>query len=337
MPVAPADEPRSPASVAPERRYELIERVLRDNIASGRLAPGTVLLEAPIAELLQTSRAPVSTALQGLLSAGLVHPFDGRGYLVGPPGRPLTPQRVDLRRLGLEVSQTLESALQSRGSLDRIYTEMEDAIASCLAFGEFRIAEIDVAEHFNVSRTVAREALSKLLERGLVRKTPSSRWAAGPLTARSIRDTFELRRALEPVALAAAMNHWPREALLDVQALIRSAHADGEPDSDAIEDRLIAATLLHSPNLKMRELIQHNLVPLRAMNKVLNQLGLPSDHLAIKECDLIVDLLLKDSIDAAAALWRDHLLAAERRSVARLKLVGVLPTPASVAPFLARV
>jgi DNA-binding GntR family transcriptional regulator len=46
------------------RRYELIGRVIRDNIASGRLPPGFVLLEGPIANLTQSSRAPVQAALR---------------------------------------------------------------------------------------------------------------------------------------------------------------------------------------------------------------------------------------------------------------------------------
>ena len=41
-----------------EKRHELVERVLRANIADGHLSRGIVLLEQPLAVLLQTSRAP---------------------------------------------------------------------------------------------------------------------------------------------------------------------------------------------------------------------------------------------------------------------------------------
>ena len=51
------------------RRYELVAATLRSNIVSGRLHPGLVLLEGPIASLMKTSRAPVQAALRIL--AGL--------------------------------------------------------------------------------------------------------------------------------------------------------------------------------------------------------------------------------------------------------------------------
>src|SRR4051794_26380913 len=64
--------------------YHRVESVLRENILAGRLPEGFVLLEMPIAGVLQTSRAPVQRALRMLESEGLIHRFDGRGYLVGP-------------------------------------------------------------------------------------------------------------------------------------------------------------------------------------------------------------------------------------------------------------
>ena len=42
------------------RRYEIVEAVLRANIVEGRLPRGLVLLEGPIAEILQTSTSTAS-------------------------------------------------------------------------------------------------------------------------------------------------------------------------------------------------------------------------------------------------------------------------------------
>ena len=79
--------PDKPLSQEP--RYELITLVLRSNIISGVLPEGLVLLEGPIAALMQTSRMPVQAALRRLAAEGLVHRFDGRGYLVGAAGTPV--------------------------------------------------------------------------------------------------------------------------------------------------------------------------------------------------------------------------------------------------------
>jgi DNA-binding GntR family transcriptional regulator len=130
-----------------------------------------VLLEGPIAEILQISRAPVQRALQALEADGLVHRFKGRGYLVGPEGRTVEPNRTDIKTLGLIVPQHADEALQSRSSWERIYNIVERDVAGCVVFGQYRIIEIEIANHFNVSRTVVRDVLTRLRERGLVRKT----------------------------------------------------------------------------------------------------------------------------------------------------------------------
>ena len=189
------------------KRYELITRVLRLNILSGRLPAGFVLLEGPIAELLQSSRAPVQTALRTLEEENLVHRFTGRGFLVGPAGQSIEPLRKGIRDLDLQISVEIDEALQSRGTWELVYDRVEEQVASCLIFGEFRIVETELGDYLGVSRTVVRDVLSRLHERGLIRKNQSSHWIAGPLTAQSVREKFNVRAILEPAALRLAFSH----------------------------------------------------------------------------------------------------------------------------------
>ena len=55
--------------------------------------------------------------------------------------------------------------------------------------------------------TVVRDVLSRLHERGLIRKNQSSHWIAGPLTAQTVREKFSCRSCetitQPPVAKAA--------------------------------------------------------------------------------------------------------------------------------------
>ncbi|MCS6067976.1 GntR family transcriptional regulator [Klebsiella variicola subsp. variicola] len=60
------------------------------------------------------------------------------------------------------------------------------------------------AQYYNVSRSVIRESLMRLRDKGLVEKEPYSQWLTGPLTAREIADHFEIRASLEPAALCKA-------------------------------------------------------------------------------------------------------------------------------------
>ena len=327
------------------RRYEMVEEVLRQNILAGHLPRGLVLLEGPIAGLMQTSRAPVQTALLRLESQGIVRRFSGRGFMVAKPGEVLEPARLDLREIGLRIPKTIDDALQSRASWERIYETVESDVAACLVFGRYRLIEAELAEHFKVSRTVVRDVLGRLEERGLVEKNQSSHWIAEPLTARSIREHFALRRILEPQALISAAPLLDRARLAAVFERFREAEAafddddgadPGARDLEAFETLLIDTCVFATPNERLREEIRHNLLPVLAAERVLRQLGLPSDRAAITEHRLIVELLLQDAIAAAAAMLDAHLAAAERRSIAQLKIVAVLPEPKSIARYLTR-
>ena len=125
------------------KRYDLISSVIRNNILSGRLPPGFVLLEGPIANLTQSSRAPVQAALRILEKERLVRRFQGRGYLVARDGEQVEPLRRDIREIDLQISGEIDEALQNRGLWEMVYDTVEDAVASCLIFGEFRIIETE--------------------------------------------------------------------------------------------------------------------------------------------------------------------------------------------------
>lgn len=332
-------EPRLGQST--QRRYEIAEDVLRSNIAEGILPPGLVLLEGPIAEILQISRAPVQRALLQLESDGLVHRFKGRGYLVGPPGRAIEPNRTDIKSLGLTIPQHADEALQSRSSWERIYTEIENDVAGCVIFGQYRIIENELANHFSVSRTVVRDVLTRLRERGLVRKNQSSHWIAGPLTAQTVKDHFMLRRLLEPQALALGTTHIDRDRLAalfsQLVELDSSQSADAWQSLEDVRTQFTECCVLALPNERLRELIRNNLLPVTATERLLRQLGLPGDPAVIAEIRLIVELMMRGATAAAAAMLENHIDASMNRTIAQMKIVAIIPGPSVTAAYLTRV
>ena len=319
-----------------ERRHELVRRVLRANIVKGHFPHGLVLLEAPLADMLQTSRAPVQRALQELERDDLIHRFEGRGFLVGPAARGALPLRADLRELGLLVSDEMDEALQTRGSGEWILEELEQAVSSCLAFGEFRMVEAEVAAHFAVSRTVIRDVLGRLQERGLLRRQ-SSRWIAGPLTAHALKDCYDLRGILEPPALVAAAPGVDRDALLALRERIAGAPGAIAPILGDLFARFVDLCILSTPNGTLGVMVRQNMGVLESANRSLAQFGLPRDDAATTELGLTIDLLLGASIAAAAEVWRDHLKAACRRGVAQLKIVAIIDRPQGIPPYLVAV
>lgn len=319
-----------------EKRHELVGRILRSNIAEGRLPAGFLLRETALASLLQTSRAPVQRALRDLEAGGVVHRSPGGSILVGPAGADVRPIRADLHDLGLLVAEEVDEALQQRGAWERIASEVEAAVSACLVFGAFRIVEAELAAHHGVSRTVIRDVLGRLQERGLLRKTPTSRWIAGPLTAQVIKDRYALRAILEPAALMAAAGTLDRARLLALREQAHALERAADPTSGTapLFDAFLALCVLTTPNPVLADSIRQNLLPLAAASSALDALGLPHDEAAVSELRMAIDLLLNGSVDAAAAWWRDHLAAAGGRSIAQLKIVAIIDPPANLAPYL---
>lgn len=94
-----------------------------------------------------------------------------------------------------------------------------------------RLMEIQLAERLGVSRTPIREAIRKLELEGLVLMIPRKGAEVAKISARSLRDVLEVRRALEELAIELAcqrMSEDDVEALKKAQEDFKSAIADGD-------------------------------------------------------------------------------------------------------------
>ncbi|MFT6075914.1 MAG: DNA-binding GntR family transcriptional regulator, partial [Yoonia sp.] len=199
----------------PSKLFEAAADAIRSNILEGNLAPGVVLQESALSERLSTSRATVKRALSILADEGHIKRFNGRGFLVAGDD---TPQRLDLRAIDLNLIGLTENVGQPNWL--RIQDEVAAELSRCLVFGRYRVNEATLARDFDVSRTVVRDVLSRLQERGLVQKKANMRWVVEPLTAQRIKDKFELRIVLEIAALRTAHIDVPK--LTDLAARIRA-------------------------------------------------------------------------------------------------------------------
>lgn len=324
------------ARVETSKRYKLVAAALRTNIVGGRLSPGLVLLEGPIAALMKTSRAPVQAALRILEEEGLIRRFDGRGYLVGAPNSKNEPIRRDLAKLGLRISNEIDNALQNRGLWERVYDEVEAAVAASLIFGDFRIIESELGEYYGVSRTVVRDVLSRLHERDLITKTASSHWVASALTAQSVRERFELRGLMEPEAIRRAADRTEYDKIAEElrHERERDPTRKDAPNWADLDRALMTHCLMRGPNAHLIELIQQNRLPLAAASRALTKLGLPEDTNAAGEYLVLFELIAGRAIEAAAIYWRSHLAALAEKNLARLKIVAVISDPPVGLPYL---
>lgn len=313
----------SPATTGTAPRlYERAHAILGERISDGAIPAGSVLLESHVAAQFGISRAPARQALARLERDGLVRRSEGHGFVVRARGGRAAPPAGGRGPI-LDEPMRLESA----ASWARIYGEVETEIVARTAFGAWRVNESDLAKYYRVSRTVARDVLARLQQRGVVRKDDKSRWYAPGLTRAYVGELYEMRRVLEPAALLAAAPIAPTAQIRALRANLEAAIARADSlDGDAL-DRLEAemhvAFLGHCPNATLLEalgvyqslLIAHSFLYRWGPQLYESEPFLP-EHL-----EIAVRLEAGHFAEAAGALER-HMRLSLDRAVARLDVVA---------------
>ncbi len=315
--------------------YEVIYAVLRDHIVEGSFPAGLVLGEASVARAFNASRVPAGAALKRLHKEGLIRDHNGRGYLTG--GKAGDPVRLELAEAGLRLPDSLAEELKVRNRRERIYPEVEHTVAACLSYGRFLLNESALADHFGVSRTVAHEVLTRLERTGLVTQDINQRWYAGPLTMELLREHFEMRWLLEPIALEQAA---PLVSLKELKAKRSSIARDQRGprelvDLERLEHDLHIDIVLRCRNAQLRETIRRSLLPLiptvhstfRSLHETDEVTMMLGEHRAI-----LTHLIEGDSKAAMAAL-EAHIKRSVEPNLAILESLGPVPE-AGLPPYL---
>ncbi len=318
--------------------YKAVRDVLAANIASGRLPEGTRLFTAAVADRLGISRPPARRALSMLEKEGVLRALDAKGFIVGKAQAAQAVTR-NLHLLDLDLAGELTLNV-GQASWERIFEKIEYDVMNCSPFGAYQISEAAVGELYKVSRTVVRDVLSRMQERGLIAKDRSSHWIAGPLSARTLDEAHEVRRLLEPCALGGALQLLDRDDLIAMRARVRMTLESGGAPTQAAIDRLESD--LHQTCIRsVRNRRLFDIIGRSQLSHVINRLfgtyiGIHDESGMLSEHRLVFDhLILGDSIGAEAAM-RHHLDADHARARARLKVLSVFGNP-EIAPYLVRV
>lgn len=113
---------------------------------------------------------------------------------------------------------------------------LEAILNGALAPGE-RLWVDEVAEHFGVSKIPVREALKALETAGWVQSQPRRGTYVRPLSRDELRQTFEMRRLLEPYSARLAAERRTPEQLSELEELLaKSARALKEADVVTVTD-----------------------------------------------------------------------------------------------------
>ena len=312
--------------------YASVCDLLEEKISSSDLPPGTVLKTGSIANQLAVSRAPVRRALSMLCEKGLIRAAEGQGYIVGN-AQPIVLSSRDLHQILAARPDDMDRSAR----WERIFADVHHEVIACMPFGHYRILEADLGDYFRVSRTVAREVLWRLTDRRLIEKDRKSHWIVGQLSARDIRDTFEMRQVLEPKALLRVAPTLDRRFLLDLESTISAAIAGfpacGAKTINDIETAMFQTMYQGLRNRRMLGSIRRNQTSLIVPRLFREHFPVRDDLAALQAYAQVVHHLIAGTAELAAKLMENHLIRVEPITLARLRVLSVLPPPRT-APYL---
>ena len=311
----------------PIRRYAEIEHTIINAINHELLPPGIVVTEDPVARLFGTSRTPVRMAFNKLEERGFLKRFEGRGFVV--TGAEVS-KRLALTHEMLGLCKT-PTQLPQPMIAQRIAEDFEASIVQALPFGLYRVHEQAAADHFDVSRTIIRELLSRLQDRGLLRKDLRSHWVVGPLTALDVAHYFAIRAKLEPLALIDS-------APLLSQSLISQLHARASSATDKadnltpdmleqLETDLHITLLGKSPNPHLLRMIRQSQVGLSVNQVFAETVGAKSFSISLMEHRIVLEFLIRGSWESAATAMEEHIRLSAARTRKRLMAFSVFTEP----------
>ena len=129
-----------------------------------------------------------------------------------------------------DLALSLEAAPADEPLVDSVYRTLRDAICDGRLEPNRKLAQIPLAEHLGISRTPVRDALQRLAQEGLVRAVSFRGFVVSEFSAREVLDVYEVRVALEPMAVQAATGNYSR---LDIAKL---THVCDETEATDVRD-----------------------------------------------------------------------------------------------------
>jgi len=332
----PMTKPEEGSSRGSSPLYEVIYGVLRAHIVDGRFPSGLVLGQSSVARAFGSSRVPAGIALRRLHDEGLLVSFDGRGYMAKGRTADAEPVRLELEQAGLRLPAALAADLTVRNRRERIYPEIEHAVAACLSYGRFLVNESALAEHYGVSRTVAHEVLTRLERMGLVTQDTNQRWYAGPLTEELLSEHYEMRWLLEPIALGQVLAELDPAQLRKVRD--QTARAErGKPSPEQLErlEKTIHVDIvLRCHNRQLRETIRRSQLPIIATHSTFERFQHSAEiALMLSEHLAVIDSLLAGDGRRAMKILEGHLRRSLPPNIVLLRSLGPMPKERRL-PFL---
>lgn len=190
---------------------------------------------------------------------------------------------------------------------EQVTQRLREAIAiGALQPGE-RLNQADLADRLGVSRMPIREALRRLEAEGLVVMQPYKGAVVSDLSATELKEIYEMRIALEVLALRRSIPNMDDAALREMRALLETMDEEDDMNAWVMHNRRFHDLLYHRAE---RSLLLETIDNLRVKSdRFLRLFATQRDrtHHAQEEHWAIYHACQQRDIDAAARLLQGHL------------------------------
>jgi len=209
--------------------------------------------------------------------------------------------------------------------VDYAYEQIWQRVIMMGGSEEQRLSDVALAEQLRISRTPVRQALERLVQEGLVRADPRRGFWTNTFTAQDIHEIYDLRGALEVLALRLAAPHLSHENLkahLEELYAVR-AELDTHPVLRFLQVDIRFHMLITRASGNGR--LMHNLSLLRSqisMFQMQDTLYPKRMEIALIDHEQILQALLAGNVDEAADCLTRHIQHAKEGVLADIFLEG---------------
>ena len=209
--------------------------------------------------------------------------------------------------------------------VDYAYEEIWKRVIMIGGSEEQRLSDVTLAEQLGVSRTPVRQALERLVQEGLVRSDPRRGFWTSTFTAQDIHEIYDLRGALEALAVRLAA---PRLSQEDLKAHLEALYAvraelDAHPVLRFLQVDIRFHTLITHASNNGR--LIHNLSLLRSqlsMFQMQDTFYPKRMEIALNDHEQVLLALLAGNVDEAANCLTRHIRHAKEGVLADIYSEG---------------
>lgn len=208
--------------------------------------------------------------------------------------------------------------------LDVFRTLRQDIVSCRLAPGA-ELRETELAERFEVSKSPVRDALSRLVQEGLVIVMPRQGYRVAPISLKDVRDMFEYRAVLECACarIAAAATSPEQLRTLDrYRVFDKDAHPDGFIGYNREFHQAVARL---SGNARLMQAVASQIDQMdRVVTLSVNAMRGHDPARLVEQHAGIIDALQRKDARRAAALMSRHVGEAQKRVCEALSRLAVV-------------